>query len=286
MPSPASTLDFKTLGPRLAAGGTAEIFAVDAGRVLKLYWGGASPDAPEREAERARAAHGAGAPSPAVLNVLAAGDRFGVMFEHVQGPSMLEVMSQDPGRAPELIRVLARLHAELHALAGTGLPPQREHLSRRIALSPLNHRLRATVLAALSKLPGGDALCHGDFHPGNVLLADSGPSIIDWFDAVSGDPAADIARTLLLLQYSRAPSDGALESVRSELTALYLHEYHRLREVSSDALQAWALPVATARLAEPIAGQERTTLLRLIEGMLASQSQPPSAETAGGSGPL
>jgi aminoglycoside phosphotransferase (APT) family kinase protein len=166
------------------------------------------------------------------------------------------------------------------------LPPQREHLSRRIALSPLNHRLRAPVLAALSKLPGGDALCHGDFHPGNVLLADSGPSIIDWFDAVSGDPAADIARTLLLLQYSRAPSDGALESVRSELTALYLHEYRRLREVSSDALQAWALPVATARLAEPIAGQERTTLLRLIEGMLASQSQPPSAETAGGSGPL
>jgi aminoglycoside phosphotransferase (APT) family kinase protein len=204
--------------------------------------------------------------------VLAADDRFGVMFERVQGPSMLQAMAEDPTRAQALVCDLARLHAELHALAGAGLPPQREHLSRRIALSPLNHRLRATVLAALSKLPGGDALCHGDFHPGNVLLAPTGPSIIDWFDAVRGDPAADVARTLLLLQYSRAPSDSALESVRSDLTALYLQEYRRRHEISSEALQAWALPVATARLAEPIAGQERATLLRLIESMLAGQA--------------
>ena len=149
MQPPASTLDSKTLGARLAVGGTAEIFALDADRVLKLYWGGASPDAPEREAERARAAHVAGAPSPAVLEVLAADDRFGVMFERVQGPSMLEAMAEDPTRAQAFVCDLARLHAELHALAGAGLPPQREHLSRRIALSPLNHRLRATVLAAI-----------------------------------------------------------------------------------------------------------------------------------------
>ena len=275
MQTPAPTLDSKTLGARLAVGGTAEIFAMDAGRVLKLYWGGAAPSAAEREAERARAAHLAGAPSPAVLDVLAADDRFGVMFEYVPGPSMLQAMTDDPTRAQSLICDLARLHADLHALPGTGLPPQREHLSRRIALSPLNHRLRATVLATLSKLPGGDALCHGDFHPGNVLLAGSGPSIIDWFDAVRGDPAADVARTLLLLQYARAPGDSALENERSDLTALYLQEYRRRHEVSSEALQAWALPVATARLAEPIAGQERATLLRLIEGMLAAQA--PSA---------
>lgn len=273
MQPPAPTIDAKTLGPRLATGGTAEIFALDAGRVLKLYWGGASPDAPEREAERARAAYAAGAPSPAVLDILAADDRFGVIFEYVQGPPMLQMMAADPTRAEDLVCELARLHAKLHKLPGNGLPPQREHLSRRIALSPLNHRLRATVLAALSKLPGGDALCHGDFHPGNVLLAPAGPAIIDWFDAVRGDPAADIARTLLLLQYAKVPADSALESIRSELTALYLHEYRQVHDVSSEALQAWALPVATARLAEPIAGQERTTLMRLIEGMLASQSE-------------
>ncbi len=273
MDTPTQTLDSKALGAPLAAGGTAEIFAMDSQRVLKLYWRGASPGAPEREAERARAAHAAGAPSPAVLDILSADDRFGVVFECVQGPSMLQAMAADPSNAESLIRSLAHLHAQLHGLSGTGLPPQREHLSRRIALSPLNHRLRATVLSVLSRLPDGDALCHGDFHPRNVLLAPAGASIIDWFDAVRGHPAADVARTLLLLQYARAPGDAALESARSDLTALYLQEYRSLREVSSEALQAWALPVATARLAEPIAGQERTTLVRLIEGMLAGLSR-------------
>lgn len=271
MQTPAPTLDSKTLGTLLAVGGTAEIFAMDADRVLKLYWGGAAPSAPEREAERARAAYAAGAPSPAVLEVLAADDRFGVMFEYVQGPSMLQAMTEDPSRAPDLVRDLARAHAELHGLPGEGLPPQREHLSRRIALSPLNHRLRTTVLAALAKLPDGDALCHGDFRPANVLLSSSGASIVDWFDAVCGHPAADVARTLLLLQYSKACGDAVIETTRSDLTALYLQEYRSVREVSSEALQAWALPVAMARLAEPIAGQERATLLRLIEGMLAGQ---------------
>jgi aminoglycoside phosphotransferase (APT) family kinase protein len=274
MDTPTRTLDSQALGAPLAAGGTAEIFAVDPGRVLKLYWRGASPNAPEREAERARAAHAAGAPCPAVLDVLPADDRFGVVFERVQGPSMLQAMAADLSNAESLVRSLARLHAQLHALDGAGLPPQREHLSRRIALSPLNHRLRATVLSVLSKLPDGNALCHGDFHPGNVLMSAEGPSVIDWFDAVRGHPAADVARTLLLLQYARAPGDAAFETARSDLTALYLQEYRSLREVSSDALQAWALPVATARLAEPIAGQERTTLMRLIEGMLAGLSHP------------
>jgi hypothetical protein len=171
MDTPTQTLDSKALGAPLAAGGTAEIFAMDTRRVLKLYWRGASPGAPEREAERARAAHAAGAPSPAVLDILSADDRFGVVFECVQGPSMLQAMAADPSNAESLIRSLADLHAQLHGLSGTGLPPQREHLSRRIALSPLNHRLRATVLSVLSRLPDGDALCHGDFHPRNVLLA-------------------------------------------------------------------------------------------------------------------
>jgi aminoglycoside phosphotransferase (APT) family kinase protein len=274
MDTPTRTVDAKALGAPLAAGGTAEIFAMDTGRVLKLYWRGASPSAPEREAERARAAHAAGAPCPAVLDVLPVDDRFGVVFECIQGQSMLQAIAADPSSAESLIRSLARLHAQLHGLAGAGLPPQREHLSRRIALSPLNHRLRATVLAVLAKLPDGEALCHGDFHPGNVLMSAAGSSVIDWFDAVRGHPAADVARTLLLLQYARAPGDAPFESVRSDLTALYLQEYRNLREVSTDALQAWALPVATARLAEPIAGQERTTLVRLIEGMLAGLSHP------------
>ncbi len=270
-------LDPHSLGTPLAIGGTAEIYALGDERVLKLYWHGASRTAPEREAERARAAHAAGAPCPAVLEIVAVLDRFGAVFERVHGPNMLSAIAAEPDRAEAMMRELARLHAHLHACTRPALPAQREHLTQRIALAPLNHRLRSSVLVALSRLPQGDSLCHGDFYPGNVLLGQSGPAIIDWFDAVSGHPAADVARTLLRLQYGKVPPNGSLERMRSKLTTIYLHEYRSRRDMPSDLLQAWALPVATARLAESIAGQERATLVRLIEEMLEPRSGLPDA---------
>lgn len=257
-------------GTLLATGGTAEIFALDERRVLKLYWSGASSTAPEREAERAWAAHVSGAPSPAVLDVMSVDDRFGVVFERVRGPSMFQLMLAEPARANALARVLGRLQAQLHAHTCNNLPSQREHLSPRIWLSPLNHRLRSAILAVLARLPDADTLCHGDFHPGNLLLPPRGPSIIDWCDAARGHPAADVARTLLLLQYTRAPGDAAFESARKGLSTVYLEEYRRVRDMPAEALDAWTLPIAAARLAEPIAGPERTTLIRLIESMLAT----------------
>jgi aminoglycoside phosphotransferase (APT) family kinase protein len=270
MQASPSALGSTLPGTPLATGGTAEVFALDERRVLKLYWRGASALAPEREAERAWAAHAAGAPCPAVLEVIPVHDRFGVVFERARGQPMLKSMLAEPHRAEALVRDLGRLHAQLHARTCDALPSQREHLGPRIALSPLNHRLRSAILAELARLPDADTLCHGDFHPGNVLLTSRGPCIVDWFDAVRGHPAADVARTLLLLQYARAPRGAALESARKELIGVYLDEYRRLREMPSETLDAWTLPVAAARLAEPIAGAERATLLRLIGSMLAT----------------
>ena len=49
-------------------------------------------------------------------------------------------------------------------------------------------------------MPEGDCLCHGDFHPINVLGAVSRPLVIDWSHACSGNPSADVCRSYLLLK--------------------------------------------------------------------------------------
>ena len=89
-------LALTTLGEKLAAGGTAELYACDEGHVVKLYWEGASRDAAEREASRAAAARRAGAPCPAVREVVMIDERPGVVFERVDGPSMLKRLTADP----------------------------------------------------------------------------------------------------------------------------------------------------------------------------------------------
>lgn len=62
----------------------------------------------------------------------------------------------------------------------------------------------ATVLAtladldALAPLAGAPSLCHGDFHPGNILLAGTNWVVIDP-RAVVGDPCADVGRMAVSL---------------------------------------------------------------------------------------
>jgi len=268
-------IQLNSLGPRLATGGTAELYAWEPGRVLKLYWQGAALDAVEREAERTRIARAAGAPAPAVFDVVLVEDRPGVVFERSDGPSMLQAIGEDPARAEAVAQQLAGLHAALHERSGAGLPPQREHLIRRINLGPLPARNKSPVLAAVRGLAQGAALCHGDFHPGNVIMTTAGPRVIDWFDATAGNPAGDFARTCLMLQYSRLPGTAeaaarqAVETVRQRFLDAYVEHYRALRPATAAVLVEWFPAVAAARIAEPIPAQERTTLLRVIDSLLA-----------------
>jgi thiamine kinase len=262
------------LGPLIATGGTAEIYAWSEDKVVKLYWNGAAASAAALEAAHASAAHTAGAPTPAVVELVTVDGRPGVVFERAQGPSMQETLFTEPQRAEELGRLFAELHAGLHQCMPRDLPSQHQHLTRRIKLASIGGRARSTVLSALKTLPHGHALCHGDFHPGNVLLTSQGPTIIDWFDASIGDPAGDVARTCLVMQYAKAPDaldgkvEGFGESLRSTFNAAYLDHYRRLWALSPGELKAWMLPVASARLTDPISPHKRAALLRLIDGLM------------------
>src|SRR3546814_7594415 len=66
--------------------------------------------------------------------------------------------------------------------------------------------VQTCALPILDALPDGDRLCHGDYHPGNVIETAGGPVVIDWPAVTRGHPDADYARTLLLLRLGEPPS--------------------------------------------------------------------------------
>jgi thiamine kinase-like enzyme len=90
-------------------------------------------------------------------------------------------------------------------------------------------------------MPDGDRLCHGDFHPINVLGEVSRPVVIDWPDARRGDPAADVCRSYLLLRLHAA-----------DIAEPYLDAYCRISNVTWEKVLNWLPWVAAARLAEDI----------------------------------
>lgn len=236
----------------LAKGTTADIYAWGKGRVLKLF----SERTPwhANEVAATRVAHEARLPVPEVIDgLIEVGQREGIVFERVDGPIMTEYLQDHPGQVEECARQAAELQVRIHSAEVTELPPLIEilHLSIEQA-EPLEGATRRAVLDLLGGLPGGESLCHNDFHPHNIIVSGRGLVVIDWAIGTRGNPLADYARTWLISRMWLDGLDmGAPEQERllwRRFWSIYLQRYGKLRSSSSEALLPWQIVVAAASL--------------------------------------
>ena len=258
----------------IAFGHTAEVYAWEDGKVLKLYYPDYNQTDADREALIARLVYAAGLPSPAVFDVIDIGQRRGIVFERIKGTAMLDSLSHHPWNMPRLARQLADLQLSLHAQSAPKLRPLHSTLAFNIQHAiALPNDLRELALRALARLPEGDRLCHGDLHPGNVILTARGPVLIDWMNACSGNPFADVARTQLLLTLSAIPQDiplplrVALQGLRNGLFQTYLRRYLARTPDPQGQICAWLPVLAAARFSENIPA-EHPGLLKLLRAEL------------------
>jgi len=255
-----------SLGNPIALGRTAEIYAWQEGQILKLFHNRFSLNAIEYEARVGRAVHNLGLPVPAVLGeIIQVNERNGLVYERVDGISLLQLFSSRPWRLVKYARLLAELQAKMHSHPAPGLPSQRERLTWKIQNArPLSDQLKTQALSALSLLSDGDRLCHGDFHPDNILMTRNGPVIIDWIDSTSGNPLADISRSILIMDHGVPPSmavvSGLFEYLRKRFLKAYLNHYFELGSESREQLSAWSPVIAAARLSEEIREEEEYLL--------------------------
>lgn len=265
-------------GQTIGLGRTAEIIAWDNNQVLKLFRKGQTFSAVKEEAKIARAVSDAGLPVPAVCGIVEVRGRHGILYENVDGPSMLKALLSKPDRLTYLASLFAELHAKLHSSKVEKLLSQRQRLEEKIRnAEPLLGNAKQCILEALHQLPDGEMLCHGDFHPDNILMSRKGPIIIDWIDAAKGRPEADIARTLLLLNqeqpsYHLDINVEEVSSVRTRFVRIYLERYKQIRLVSSKEIESWQLPVVAARLSEGIK-EEESSLLSILSCSLKQRAR-------------
>lgn len=262
------------IGQPIATGRTAEVYAWEEGRILKLYFDWFPLGGIEYEQSTARAVVESGVPSPAVGDIVQVNRRSGLVYQRLDGSTMLDNLMRAPWRVFAYARAMADLHAAMHAkAAGAALPAQHQRLVDKInSARTLPEALRDQALAALEKLPYGDRLCHGDFHPGNVMLTPTGAVIIDWIDAARGNPLADTARTTILLRGVAATGQGGsrlLAALALLFHAVYLRRYFALRPGGQDEYQRWLPVVAAARLSEGIPEIEAWLVSQVEEGLAA-----------------
>jgi hypothetical protein len=253
------------LGPKLGAGREADVYACGDAAVLKLYRPGFGGH--RAEAAALRTLDGI---APRLLDVVDRDGRTGLVLERFDGTDMLTLLQRQPWRVLGLAGKLGAAHIAVHRIhAPADLPDLRQVLADRIHDAGLPPHLRSFAMRVLDGLPDGDRLCHGDYHPGNVLLAADRTAVIDWTGAARGVPEADHARTLLLLRWAdplpgTPPMSRALIAAgRSLLARRYTRRYRHgappLRQVDS-----WLVVQVAARLSEGIPA-EQSMLTGMVE---------------------
>ncbi|MBC8098283.1 MAG: phosphotransferase [Armatimonadetes bacterium] len=240
---------------RIAQGRTAEIFAWGDGKILKLFRPGF--DGSAYEAQMAQAVIASGMDAPKLFDLVTVDDRRGIVYEYIPGETMRAVFEQKPLSLLALAAQFAATQAHIHSCTAPQLPSLKAKLRDKIQQAAhLDPTTKAAVLAQLTRLPEGDALCHGDYHPDNLLLNANGAKVIDWVDAAQGNPLADVARTYILLTVgdSEAPLwlRMKLGIVRRIFVPTYLRQYFALRGGTFKDIRLWLAPVAAGRLSEDI----------------------------------
>jgi len=263
-----------TAGKIIGRGRTADVLEWEDGKVLKLFRPDFSREWIEHEYRIARTVHEAGVSSPRPYELIETAEGTGIVYERVAGASLFDVMQKSPWKLNRYSRRLAQLHIRMHESRTDKIPPQFERLPERIRHSAkLLGGSLDKILRYTEKLPRGNAVCHGDFHPGNVMEERESLLILDWTNAEAGNPAADVARTLLMLRSPYMPPGSSKLAewlsvwFKRRLEKEYLKEYLRISGMPNADIEAWMLPVAAARLREEVPG-EREWLLAFIEGRL------------------
>ncbi len=260
---------------KLAEGREAEIFAWEGGSVLRLLRRVEGRPQLEHEAQAMTAARAAGVRCPEPRGVIEVDGRPGLVVERIDGPDGLDDIASRPWTLWSSTRAFAQQHALLGAAeAPAGLPSAVDRLRDGIEHSEVPETVRLQALGNLDGLPDGDRLVHGDFHPGNLIWAEDGPVLIDWANASRGDPAADHARTLVLLRTGTLPPGmplllrGLAKVARGMIIRSYRRAYNSALPIDPSTLARWELPVAVARVSEAIE-EEYDALDRYIRTLLA-----------------
>lgn len=267
------------LSHRIGRGRTAEIFRLHDGRIIKLLSPGVPKPRAERELRFAQQAAAADLPVWQVEKLVRCDERWGIVGEALpQGTSsLIKRLIRRPWEMNHWFGAFVDLHRKINDTSGAGFPPIRKRLARRIRSSGLPREAMEAALKELRRLPDGNALCHGDLHPANLLVTEGRLLAIDWASAGRGPRALDVARTIFLLRFGTTP--GFAARFIGPLGKHYASRYQarRLEEegLNPTLLEAWRVPIMAARLVRK-QDSERDYFRDLLQAELSPADPPPA----------
>lgn len=225
-------------GPLLAQGRDSDIYEYGPRRVLRRSREGGSMTV---EARTMAYLHERGYPVPRVDEV--SDDGANLVMERIEGRSMMDEMARRPWSLARYGALLAELHQRLHEIEAP---------------------------AWLRTSPGapGDRVLHLDLHPLNVMVSRAGPVVIDWPNAVRGDPNTDVAVTWALVDAGEIPANRLEARMLGWARAAFVRSF--LRHFDLDAVRPEVPAVVAWKVRDPHMSARENEALRRLAASVSS----------------
>ncbi len=182
---------------------------------------------------------------PKIKGVLTVDGKWAIVSEYIKGKTLAQLMKDNPGKKDEYLNFFVDLQIEMHSKTCPMLNKLKDKMNAKISASDFDATTRYDLHTRLDGMPKHNKLCHGDFNPSNIIIADDGaPYIIDWSHATQGNASADAARTYLLFWLS-GDIDGANK---------YLDLFCQKSDTAKQYVQKW-MPIVAA--SQSVKGNEK-----------------------------
>ena len=182
---------------------------------------------------------------PKIIEVTMVEGKWAIVSEFIKGKTLQQLMDEDAEKKDEYIELLVDLQLQVHSKVCPLLNKLKDKMNRKISASELDATTRYDLHTRLEGMPKHNKVCHGDFNPSNIIIAEDGTAyILDWSHATQGNASADAARTYLLFWLN-----GDIEGAKK-----YLDLFCKKSNTAKQYVQKW-MPIVAA--SQSVKGNEK-----------------------------
>ena len=192
---------------------------------------------------------------PKIVEITTVEGKWAIGSEFIKGKALQQLMDEDVEKKDEYIEMLVDLQLNVHSKVCPLLNKLKDKMNRKISASELDATTRNDLHTRLEGMPKHNKVCHGDFNPSNIIIAEDGTAyILDWAHATQGNASADAARTYLLFWLN-----GDIEGAKK-----YLDLFCKKSNTAKQYVQKW-MPIVAASQSVKGNEKEREFLLSWVD---------------------
>lgn len=188
---------------------------------------------------------------PKVEEVTKIDGKWAIISTYIEGKTLKQLMDENPDKIDEYLELFVNVQIEILNKKSPLLNKLHDKMNRKISETDLDATTRYDLHTRLNGMPKHTKVCHGDFNPSNIIIAEDGtPYVLDWSHATQGNGAADAARTYLLFRLKN----------EDEIAEKYMKLFCAKTDTARQYVNQW-LPIVAASQSVKGNPEEREFLL-------------------------